>query len=898
MSWLRRIFHRRELRADLLKEMQTHLAERVQDLIASGIPEGEATQQARRELGNLPLAYERSVEIWQFRLLESLWSDLRGTLFQLRKAPGYALTAILTLALGIGANAAIFTVIDDAMLRSLPVEKPQELVELGYRNPAVPQFINVQIWSVITHLSGELHSASDIAGWTGSMVTFPDDQNTLRSFGADMVTGNAFSMLGIRPALGRLLLPSDDVPGGPEGGWPIVLDYGFWQANFRGDPSAIGRHLLVSGQPAVIVGVLPQNFDGIYVGQPQRIFLPAHFLSALATSPDQDPYKHPDMLGMQTLARLRPGATLDSLNAELAALNTPAMHALLSPRLQQNPTFRDAHLAAESASRGFSALSLRYAQPLFLIQGIAAAVLVLCCLNLAGLQTARLQSRRQEFALRSTLGASRSRIAQQCLVESLVLALLGGACAIAIAWSSIRTLTGFFTPAGNGDPMVLKPDLRILAIAGAISLLTTLLFGFLPALFAVRIPAQSLLRSKSTGTRRDTLRSRILIPGQFALAVALVFAAGLFTHTLRQLRDTPLGFDPEHITGVTAQFQALKKTPEQIIALYQTMETTLRSAPGIQAVAYTWYTPITGESPKITASSSSHPDQDHSFRWNDVSDGYFSAMHSRILAGREFTVQDRDRSACIVNQSAARTLFPGEAALANSLHVSEPENIRNKFNIICRVIGIVEDARYASLRDPAPPTVYFPIGTSTVEGGGYNNNLVFFMRSRTEGEAISAYRGALADDAPNTGYMTFFALTHQIDQSIGSERLIATLSSSFAALALLLSSIGLFGLLALRVQQRLPEIGVRLAVGATRRNILNLVLQEALLMVAIGTGAGIVLIAITSATMRRFLYNTSPLQAEVVLGSLLLLATAALLAALVPARRAAWLDPARVLRAE
>jgi predicted permease len=898
MSWFRRKFRESQLRAELRKEIETHVAGRAEVLRAEGVPEQEAARQARLAFRDASLAAERSVEVWQFRFLESLWADLRLALHQSFKAPGYALTAVLTLALGIGANAAIFAIIDDAMLRSLPVERPQELVELGYRNPAVPQFLGVQVWPILTRLSGELHEASSLSGWTGSMVTFPDDQNTLRSIGADLVTGNAISMLGVQPFLGRLLAPADDIPGGPEGGWPVVLDYGFWRSNFRGDPSVVGRHLLISGQPAVIIGVLPSGFSGIFVGQPQKVFLPLHFLSALAPTPEQDPFQHPEMLAVQTLARLRPGGTLGRLNVELAALSTPAMRSLLPPRLANNPTFRDAHLAAQSAARGFSVISLQYAQPLLLIQGIGAAVLLLCCLNLAGLQIARVQARRQEYGLRSTLGASRWRIAQQCLVESLVLTVIGGACAVALAWSSVRTFSSFFTPPGSGQAVVLEPDAHILMIAGALSLLTTLLFGFLPALFAVRIPPQTLLREKATNTRRDTLRYRFLIPGQFALAVSLTFGAGLFMHTLKQLRDIPLGFDPEHITGVTAQFQALKRTPQQIIALYHAMTGSLRSSPGVVSAAYTWFTPITGDSPKITVQSGSHNDKEYTFRWNDVSDGYFRTLGTQVLEGREFTEQDRDRSICIVNQAAARILFPGEAAVDNSLHASDPEDIRAKFTTVCRVVGLVEDARYASLREPAPPTVYFPISVSTVDGAGYANNMVFFMRSQTEAEATNAYRAALAHEAPNTGYMVFFALTHQIDQSIGSERLIAGLSSAFAGLALLLSGLGMFGLLALRVQQRLPEIGVRLAVGATRHHILSLVLREALLMVAVGTGVGIVLIVATSTVTKRFLYNTSPLEMKVVVGSLLLLAGVAILAAFVPAHRAAWLDPAKVLRAE
>jgi ABC-type antimicrobial peptide transport system permease subunit len=281
-----------------------------------------------------------------------------------------------------------------------------------------------------------------------------------------------------------------------------------------------------------------------------------------------------------------------------------------------------------------------------------------------------------------------------------------------------------------------------------------------------------------------------------------------------------------------------------------------------------------------------------------VGDDYFATIGTRVLAGREFNQQDRDRSTCIVNQTAAQLLFAGGNALDNSLTANYPGGRESRFTADCRVVGIVENARYSSLRDPAPPTVYFPASQSTVAAGGYNNNLVFFIRSRSAGDAISAYRGALARFAPSTGYMVFLPLSDQVDQSLGSERLIAQLSSVFAAIALLLSGIGLFGVLALRVQERRSEMGVRLAIGASRAHILGLVLRDALSMLAIGSVAGIVLIAATTAFTRRFLYDTSPMQMSVAVGALLTLVAIALLASLLPACRAAWLNPIQVLREE
>ncbi len=896
MSWLQGIFSRRRLHSELQEEMESHIAERAAFLTSQGMQPEEAERQARRAFGDAKLATERSVEIWQFHWLESLWADLRFAFHQLRKSPGYTLTAVLILAIGIGANAAIFTVIYDAMLRSLAIQKPAELVSIGYRSPNVPDFMAVQFWPVMTELQDRLHSVSDLAGWSGSMITVPDEQNTLRSIGGNMVTGNALTMLGIRPYLGRLLTPSDDVPGGPEGGWPVVLDYGFWLSNFHGDPAVIGKRLRISGQPAVIVGVLPSNFHGMFVGDPQKLFLPLHFLSTLAATPQQDPFLHPEEFGVLAIARLAPGTTLASVNAQLQLIS-PAMRKFLPLRLRDIPDWRNAHLNAESASRGFSEIAEEYRKPLLLIQGIVLAVLLLCCMNLAGLQTARLQSRQHEFAIRSALGSGRWRILQQCLVESLMLAFLGSIVAAGLAWSSVRAISSFLTPGGSGEPTQLQPDAHILVVTTALAVLTTLLFGLVPAWLAGRVAPNSVLKSKGTNPRRDLLRRRLFIPAQFSLALALVFAAGLFTHTLIRLRNNHAGFNPAHVMEVCAQFQALKKNPAEIMELYRSVTDFLRTSPGVQSAAYTWVTPLTGFAPKIDAHSVAHP-QDHSIVFNDVGDGYFATIGTGVLAGREFNQQDRDRSTCIVNQAAAQLLFPGGQPLDNSLIASYPGGRESKFAADCRVVGIVENARYSSLRDPAPPTVYFPASQSTVATGGYNNNLVFFIRSRNAGDAVSAYRGALARFAPNTGYMVFLPLSDQVDQSLGSERMIAQLSSVFAAIALLLSGVGLFGVLALRMQERRSEMGVRLAIGASRAHILGLVLRDALTMLAIGSVAGVVLIAATTVFTRRFLYDTSPIQLSVAVDALLTLVSVALLASLLPALRAARLNPTQVLREE
>jgi putative ABC transport system permease protein len=897
MRWLRNLFFRRHANDDLAEEIEQHIAERIAALIQRGRSPEEAAREARRAFGNRTLAREHSIEVWQWRWLENLWADLRFALHQLRKSPGYALTAILTLAIGIGANAAIFTLIDDIMLRSLPVSHPSELVEIGYRSPATPEFINGQSFRTFDHLRQYTHGLGDLSGWMNQMVSVPDDQGTLRSIASSLVTGNALSVLGLRPFIGRLLTSADDVPGGPEGGWPAVLDYGFWQSNYHGDPAILGKHIVVSGQPVVVVGVLPSDFHGIFIGVTTPVYLPSHFVSTIVPTPDQDPYIHPEMFQMLAFGRLRPGASLATLNAELAAASPSFIHELVPAKILANPLFRQATLTARSGSRGMSFLDQQFRQPLLLLQGIVLLVLLLCCINLGGLQTSRLRARQHEFAVRTALGATRSRVVQQCLTESLLLAFIGSVLAAALAWFSTVALGAFLTPAGSADATILRPDTRVLALTSALALLTTLLFGLAPALLASRSSSATLLKTRATSRRTSMLRRRIFIPAQFALALVLVLGAGLFSQTLLRLRSNYAGFNAAHVMEVCAQFQSLKKTPAELAALYRTMTDDLRARPGVQAATYSWVTPLTTFAPAVIVHTAAQTHIDHSIDYNDVGDGYFSTMETRLLSGHEFTADDHDRSTCVLNESAAHTLFPGGSALGETV-MARSKDDQDTLKATCRIVGLVEDAHYANLRDPAPPTLYFPAGTAKITDSDYTENLVFMIRSQTDAEAIAAYRATLARYAPNTGIMTFLPLRDQVDQSLGSERLIAILTNVFAGIALLLSAIGIFGLLALRVQQRIPEFGVRIAVGATRGHLLKIVLGDALRMVAIGSVCGLALAGIGYVFIRRFLYGTSPADIRIALASLLALVTVATLAAAIPARRAASLNPTQALRAE
>jgi len=876
-------------------EIESHLEMHIEDNLRAGMDAREARRQAILKLGGVEMTKQAYREQGTLPFLETMMQDLRFATRQLRRSPGFVLTAVLTLAVGIGATTTIFTILDAAMLRSLPVRKPSELVSFGTKTLQDGPPMDGLPMRMEGYLREHSRNYSDISSWTGTMVAVRDPEGALRSVFALMVSGNGLPMLGVKPILGRVIEPGDDVAGGPVGGWPVVLNYDYWMSNFNGDRTILGKRITISGQPGVIVGVLPSEFHGLFTDNPNKLYVPAHFASAVAAVPEQDPYLHPEHAYEMAVGRLAPGVTLAKANAELSAGFTTVWREMLPPAVRDSPRFKGATLVVHSANRGFSQLEMEYGPALLLLQGVVLLVLLLCCVNLGGLQMARVQRHRQEFAIRSALGAGRMRMLRQCLTESLLLALVGSAIAAAVAWFSVPVMAAFLTPAGSGETSLVRPDLRMLGFTTVMAVVTTILFGLVPAMRASKAAPAEVLKGQGPNQRVGGLRKNAMISGQFALALVLVFGAGLFTRTLVKLRSNHAGFEPSHVLEVCAQFQTMHKTPEEIASIYHLMTEKLRSSPGIEAASFTWVTPLTGFAPKLNVHSLARPQDEHSMAFNEVGDGYFATVGTRLLAGREFNADDADRSVCVLNQAASRELFPDGASLGETV---KSEFTRDKWTAVCRVVGIVEDARYSSLRDPAPATIYFAAGAPALRDGGFANNLVFFIRAANDAESMSAYRVALNEYAAGTAYMTFLPMKEQVDQSLGSERLISLLSSAFAGVALLLSGIGIFGLLALRVQQRRQEIGVRMAIGADRSDVLRMILGEAVGIIGAGTLVGVAMAAACGALVRRFLYGVTASDPWVAAGSVGVLLMVGLVAAALPARRAASVNPVEALKAE
>jgi len=905
-EWLARRFSwMRHYRADidLGDELKTHLEMQAEDYAALGISPSEARRRARLRLGSAPAIVENVRDLEFITLLEHACHDFLFGLRALRKSPVFSLTAILTLGIGIGANTIVFTLLYGLLLRSLPVKDAASLVRIGVVSPTSdPSRASSVPYKLLLELRRRQKSFTDISGWTSGTVTMDTGDGVPRMLSAGLAGGNGFEVLGLNAYLGRLLTPADDVRGGSAGGWPAVLDYGFWKDTFGADPSVLGKQIKLSNSTVTIVGIAPPGFRGLWPGSEVKLYLPFQFLSVLIGK-DIDA---PNWLGWcSAIGRLRPEATASQAQAELATYDKPLIHQFIPVELQDRLRVRNGYLRVSSARTGLPTFFGQvYSTPLYLMQGLVGIVLLLCCVNVAGLMMSKVHARRQEFALRTAIGAARWRLVSQYLTESLVIALAGAALGAAGAWYGTGYLLPFFRHPMEGAPISIKPDATVFAVTGLSAVLTTFLFGTLPAWRAGSADPGSLLKSRTAAGARRRILGRAFIPLQVGLSFALVSVATLLSQSLTMLQTEQTGFDLDHVTIQTAPFDLQNLTPEGRMELYHRMKDRLEQLPGINSASFTLFTPMTSfqaTSSFQAVGSGPNPPEDPRMAYNDVGPGYFRTMKTAILQGREFYDTERDRSVCVLNQSAAAYLFPHQRAIGQYVR-STPGATANPAgrgvlpqNVICRVIGLAQDAKFANLQDAPPRTVYFPVTLETITGAG---NLVFLMNAPTKAQAIAAYRAAKSDLSPATPFVVFVTLREQMEAALGSQRALSLMSGFFAALALLLSGLGLYGMLSSSVAQRTGEIGVRMALGAKRGGVLRMILSEALVLLAAGLVPGAIGLVIAARFVEKMLYGVSAFDPIRLAAITAVLALVAIVASLLPALRAASIDPIHALRAE
>jgi predicted permease len=891
--WLSRVgslFVRRRLDGDLDDELRAHIEMAAEENVKRGLSPGEARQKALREFGGVTQVKE------SFRLqagvpfLEQLVRDLRYAMRQLRGSPGFALTAILTLALGLGANTAIFSLLNALLLRPLPVPHADELSVIHYTRSDDPDPDYSFSAPMFRALERRHDVFESVAGFTGRTMQVRSSSGNVSVAGA-LVSGEFFKTLGVQPLMGRSLTPQDDRKGGASTGFGVVISEGFWQSWFNRAPDVIGRRLTIANAPFTVVGVMPKTFIGADPTRRPEIYAPLWAEPVIDAPYDSIAGGH-NAWWLRVIGRRRPGVTLERTNAALAADTNPELEEATEGDADWLKQARDHHfiLLAQRGAQGFSYLQLSFFKPLAAVFSLCGAMLLLACLNLASLLLARSAARQRELATRLALGASRRRLMQQLMVESFLIALMGTAAGVVAAPVVSRSLAVILLRHDSNTLLDTSLDVRVYAFVAVSAVFTCVLIGLIPAL---RATAQSLNEQIKSATHtaaaneRKRLLPRVLMGFEVALALMLVACAGLLATSLTRLYGAGLGFEPKGLANFGLDMGKQGLSGDALVRWYQQYLDALRHVPGVKDAGLAQQTPMDGsvwDSPYRTPFSGG----ERTIFMNRVSPGLLRTMRIPLLAGRDFNWSDTAASGrkIILSQKAARVLFPKINPVGQ--HIIDGKNS-------IEVIGIAGDIRYASIREDAPAEGY----ASITQNDDSKPSYTAVVRADGSAQSLAAAARALAAKmAPEIPAPVVVTMSGQLDDSISSERMMAMLAVFFAACALLVTAIGLYGTLAYATARRTGEIGIRMALGARRAQVLAMVMGENARVAVVGALAGLAAALLASRVLASFLYGTSPRDPWVMAGSVCALLAMAIAASLLPALRAARIEPMEALRTE
>lgn len=894
------IFRRSQLDAELDEELNGYAEMAAAEKERSGMSHEEARRDARREMG-VEQVRQSVRDIHPGVWLEKLGQDIRYGARTLAKNPTFSLVAIATLALGIGANTAMFSLIDQIVLHLLPVKQPERLVKVtvlgnNYGNTYGTDRVS---WPMFEDLRDRNEVFSDMFCRFPATVTvgYGDRSTQVR---AELVSASYFPALGVGAALGRTIAPDDDNV--PDERPVVVLSYSFWRNYFNADPTIVGRTIVLNGHNMSVIGVAQAGFDGVELGNAAQMFVPIMMKTAMTPHSDGLKDRRRRLAWVAAYGRLKPGISSQQAQSSLQ----PLLHSVLEMEVQQADfrQFGDEDRKQFLRNRievlpgSDSRLGNNMRGPLWILFALTGAVLLLACANLANLMLARAMAREREISVRLVLGAGRGRIVRQLMVETLLLSGAGAAVGLALAFLADRLLIRMYLPAKEAAEFVISPipDWRVLAFAFGMLLVTLFAFGLMPALRASRTEAaRSLTERSGTGSAASVSLRRMFVAAQVAMSLLLLVGAGLFVRTLRNLQSQGPGFPTSHLLEFDLNPSLNGYSNQQTESFFERLNVDLRAMPGVSSVGLSamprlkgiaWQNAIIGE--KFSGES----EQEQPVL-TEVGPNYFSTLGIPILEGRDFTDQDRGTQKYgIVNQSFAKRYLPPGDPIGRRFGLVDDQDPAHQPDI--EVVGVVPDTKYRDLRETPPPQAYFPY----FQGASFRFMHVYLRTQDDPRQLKNQVQERMRQFDPRVPIVDLQSTDEQIGWSLRTERLIASLSAVFGGLALLLAVIGLYGVMAYTVTRRTREMGIRIAVGATRSKIIGMVMREASVMVLAGLSAGAVLTLALANLIRNQLFGLNAHDPWTILGASFSLVIAAGLAGFIPAVRASSVNPTKALRQE